>query len=107
MVKVIAYRAGQEPVVEDIPDTLEAMQELVGGYIEGLTIEHTPDGEGLQIICNETGKLNGLTPVAFVPKYQDVICGDFLVSRHDNEGETVDVTEADVQKAREMIRGVL
>ena len=36
----------------DIPNTLQAMQEIVGGYIEAVYI-----GKGVNVICNEEGTL--------------------------------------------------
>lgn len=38
--------------VIDIPNTLQAMQEIVGGYIEAVYI-----GMGVNVICNEEGTL--------------------------------------------------
>ena len=47
---------GHEGHTVIIPNDLGVMQQLVGGYIEAVTIVH-PD---LVIICNEEGKLRGL-----------------------------------------------
>lgn len=50
------YKApGCPPEFRDIPDTLEALQEAVGGRIETVTL--TTDS---CIICNEEGRLQGL-----------------------------------------------
>ena len=38
-----------------IPNTLEALQEAVGGYIETVTLDN-----GLVLICNEEGKLRDM-----------------------------------------------
>lgn len=46
---------GREPYVEHIDNTLEEMQEIVGGYIE--TFGFAQDA---CIVCNEEGKLMGL-----------------------------------------------
>lgn len=40
--------------VREIPDTLEAMQQTVGGYIESVSFEREA------IVCNEQGKILGL-----------------------------------------------
>lgn len=42
--------------VQEIPDTLEAMQAIVGGHIETVT----PFTEPVAIVCNEEGKLQDL-----------------------------------------------
>lgn len=50
------YKApGYAPEVIDIPNTLEALQEKVGGCIETVTF-----ATGAAIICNEEGRLMGL-----------------------------------------------
>jgi hypothetical protein len=50
------YKApGEQPEIIEIPNTLEALQEKVGGYIE--TVPFAPDA---CIICNEEGRLMGL-----------------------------------------------
>ena len=33
-IKIIIKKPNETPFIDSIPDTLEAMQELVGGYIE-------------------------------------------------------------------------
>lgn len=58
---------GCEYVRKEIPNTLEAMQAEVGGYIE--TVRFTSD---CCIVCNEEGRLKGLP-------YNDHILGvDFV-----------------------------
>lgn len=46
---------GKAQEIIDIPNTLEALQEKVGGYIETVTI-----ATDAAIICNEEGRLMGL-----------------------------------------------
>ena len=66
-ITIIAARVGEPLHLEDIDNTLEAMQEFVGGYIEAVTL---PDGK--VIICNEEGKLLGLP-------YNRGFEGDFFI----------------------------
>ena len=56
--KVIVVRPGYDPVVEKIEDTLEAMQTIVGGYIEAVY----PFEDYVALLCNEESKLNGMPP---------------------------------------------
>jgi len=52
----VIYKApGKAPEVIDIPNTLQALQEKVGGYIETVTI-----ATDAAIICNEEGRIMGL-----------------------------------------------
>lgn len=80
-IKVIIKRP--EEVVgreERIDNTLEALQEAVGGYIETLTILRNPD---VIIIMNEDGKLDGSHYNFKVPG--DQIFGDIIVCGRDGE----------------------
>lgn len=52
---LFAARVGEPLHLEDIDNTLEAMQEFVGGYIETVTLE-----DGRVIVCNEEGVILGL-----------------------------------------------
>lgn len=66
-------RLGHE---EDIDNTLEEFQRIVGGNIEAVHI-----GAGAVLICNEEGKLLDLDPSFWVwkPPFQDVICGTAII----------------------------
>lgn len=54
--KVIKIMPGYEPEMSEIENSLAALQQAVGGYIETVTIPRT----GLVVIVNEEGKLLGL-----------------------------------------------
>lgn len=54
--RILKIEPERKPERADIPDTLEAMQEVVDGYIQAVY----PFEEPVALICNEEGKLNGL-----------------------------------------------
>ena len=53
--KAVIKRPGTSPRLIDIENTLEALQEAVGGYIECVNVDHHD-----VVICNEEGRLMGL-----------------------------------------------
>ena len=55
--KVIIKEVGKFPQVKEIENTLDVLKELVGGYIETITLH-----DDIILICNEEGKLQGLPP---------------------------------------------
>lgn len=57
-ISVLLVEPNKYPKMIEIDDTLEAMQAVVGGDIE----EYMPFEDEVAIICNEEGKVNGLTP---------------------------------------------
>lgn len=93
MPRILSVPVGSSPLELTIPRGLEAMQQQVGGYIEMVTLE-----EGIDLVCNEEGKLQGLPANRVIPELRDTIRGDFFISRHDDEGETIDLTDEDVKK---------
>ena len=54
--RILKIKPEHKPERADIPDTLEAMQKVVDGYIQAVY----PFEEPVALICNEEGKLNGL-----------------------------------------------
>lgn len=77
---VLLVEPNQYPKMIEIDDTLEAMQEVVGGDIE----EYMPFEDDVAIICNEEGKVQGLPPNRAIygessREMQDIICGKFFI----------------------------
>lgn len=53
--RVIRKDPGQKPELVEIENTLDALQQAVGGYIE--TVTFSTDAA---VVCNEEGRLRGL-----------------------------------------------
>ena len=53
---ILLIEPGKPPRPTEIPQTLSAMQHLVGGYIQVLS----PFDDPVALVCNEEGKLKGL-----------------------------------------------
>lgn len=98
MMKVLVLSNGQLES-KDIPNTLDALQEIVGGYIEIPYISNDLYKNGIDIIINDEGKLiDGMNKeIAVVEKSTgkvlDIIFGNCIFASHDEEGETVGLTE--------------
>lgn len=73
MIKVLFVPVGKPPEVREIPNTLEAMQGLVGGYIEPIVL-----GDGVLAIVNEEGLVKGLSKNRRLPVGGALIVGDFF-----------------------------
>lgn len=87
-ISVLLVEPGKYPKTIEIEDTLEAMQEVVGGDIE----EYMPFDDEVAIICNEDGKMNGseLNRAVYSKDKQilDVIAGKFFVAYAPFESES-------------------
>lgn len=78
-IEVILVKPMEKAEVVEIADSLEAMQELVGGYIE----EYMPFEDEVAIICNEEGKINGLPLNRGIQdkngRLQEIMAGPFFI----------------------------
>lgn len=95
MIKVIRIPVGSYPFVVELNPVLEALQALVGGG----DIQIVPiSRDGLELVCDEEGKLKGLPANVSIFDGADVVAGDCFLMRHDDEGEPMSVTSADVAR---------
>ena len=83
--------------VREIPNELEAMQELVGGYIETLRL----DGD-LFFIVNEDGKMLGLTPNVVAPNL-DILVGPVLIVADGCDGDFRALTDEEIEFCKEYL----
>ena len=77
---VIKILPGRDPEMADIDNTLKALQQAVGGYIETVTLPRT----GLVAIVNEEGHLLGLPvngALNIGPLVGQLLVGTVLVAR--------------------------
>lgn len=91
-IKCVIQRPGQISEIAEIENTLEAFQEIVGGYIEVM-----PLTERLVLIVNEEGKLKGLEPNMYVNG--DCLVGTVIVTAVDGE-EFRSLTVHEIQAVR-------
>lgn len=80
-ISVLYVEPGEYAKMIEIEDTLEAMQKLVGGYIEQSKLL---DDSAVSIICNEEGKFNGMRPNRAIfsegkEEIIDIVFGPFFV----------------------------
>ena len=66
-----------------VSNTLKNLQNLVGGYIETVTLREKTDSDSIVIICNEEGLINGLQYNCTIAGHQ--LFGDIVVVGIDGE----------------------
>lgn len=78
-ISVLFVQPNKYPKMVKIEDSLEAMQQLVGGDIE----EYMPFDDEVALVCNAEGKINGLPPNRAVYNAQhqmiEIMAGDFFI----------------------------
>lgn len=97
LLTVIVCRVGQPAVVEQIAPGLKPMQDIVGGYIECVRLEGTPFEHGIDLWCDEEFLLKDYKPNRIIGPSL-TIHGDFFIAAHDDEGETLGLTDAEVAR---------
>ena len=78
--RILLISPGKEPVSTTIDDSLSSMQAVVGGLIQAVY----PFDEPVALVCNDEGKLLGLTPNRALRhpetgEIYDIVCGDFFL----------------------------
>lgn len=105
-ISVLLVEPNKYPKMIEIDDTLEVMQEVVGGDIE----EYMPFEDEVAIICNEEGKITGMAPNRAVYEENsremlDIICGKFFVAYAPFEAERFQSLPPDLaEKYREKFK---
>ena len=80
---------------QEIDNTLEALQKIVGGYIEIPYLSETLAENGIDVIINDEGKfIEGLRAEIAIVKdgtneVLDVVMGNCIFASHNDEGDTV------------------
>ena len=76
---VLVVEPMKKPYTKEIDGSLESMQELVGGTIQAVY----PFVDQVALVCNDEGKLLGLTPNRLLKDAKgepyDMVCGTFFL----------------------------
>lgn len=89
VIKVLKVKPHEHPEVYMLKNTLEAMQEAVGGYIDIVGLD-----DNVCILLNDEGKLIGLEGNRRIGS--DIIVGDFFVCGSDEEGNLTSLSEEEL-----------
>lgn len=92
-IKIVVKKPGCISTIATIPNTLNAMQGLVHGYIETVTL-----GNGLVLIMDEEGRLKGRS-ANIETKLFGTIVGTVLVTAADGD-RFISLTPEQIQTAR-------
>lgn len=97
----------------DIGTGLEELQKIVGGYIEIPFLSRVFRDHAIDMIINEEGKfIEGLkAEIAIVDeehgKILDIVYGNCIFASHDNEGNTIGLTDEQVKVVEEELETVI
>lgn len=101
VLKILVKEPHKEPYVKEIEHSLEAMQNIVGGYIECVEM---PVIRGVDLFVNEEGKLDKLEGNFWLPEYEDCVVGTcYMVGYDEEECDSVDITDKQIAECKKYI----
>lgn len=92
-IKVVAQNPGEISRIVTVPNTLEALQELVGGHIE---VHHISGS--LLLVMDEEGRLKGLPENVRCVQYGTIVGPVFITADKDEDFRSL--TPEEIQTAR-------
>lgn len=96
MIRVVIANPGDEPQVKEIENSLEAFQQVVGGYVEGHGV-----GNWMTLFVNEEGVIRRMT---YNRKVHGVrFFGPMLIAGMDENGDQVSLTPEQTAQAVQML----
>ena len=104
-IKVLALLPMELPKEIDLDNTLEAMQNFVGGLIECITLSDT--GSEVTLVCNDEGKLLGLPLNRPLWDGADVLAGPGFLAGYDNEGNMTSLPQSAMDFYKEKFRAFI
>ena len=92
---------------KEIDNSLKALQNEVGGYIEIPSFSRKLSENNIDMIINEEGKVNRLQPQLAIyqdNKIVDVICGNIIFASANKDGETIGLTDEQIEVVKEVLK---
>ena len=107
-IQVVVVEPMKSPYKKTIPNTLDAMNDLVDGYIEIITIGKTETGGTIAITLNEEGKLLKLpmNKVIHGKNGADVLVGTFFITAYNMKGDNTSLSDADCDRMIKKFKGM-
>ena len=100
-IKVLVKPVNEKPYITEISNNLASLQKIVGGLIEIVAFAN-----GIDMIVNEEGKMNGSKPNFYYSRngYTDLIFGDVLFTGVNYaEGTQESLTDGQIQYVLESL----
>ena len=96
---VVVVEPGKKPYKKVIPNSLDSMKEIVGGWIENVFIGETKMGARVGIVLNEEGKLIGLPANRRIhfQRGSDTLVGNLFITAYNMQGDNVTLTDAEAE----------
>jgi hypothetical protein len=107
-IQIVVVEPMKKPYKKTIPNTLEAMQEIVAGYIEILPFGKTESGGNLAITLNEEGKMVNLPFNRKVngKTFSDILVGTFFITAFNMQGDNISLDDLQCERLMKRFLGL-
>jgi hypothetical protein len=96
-IQIVVVEPNKKPYKKLIPNKLESMNEIVGGYIEIVNLGKTKSGARLAITLNEEGKLCDLPFNRRIVDF-DILVGAFFITAYNLQGDNISLSNDECEK---------
>lgn len=93
IVRMLLVRVGSDPIDVEMEEKLSELQRIVGGYVEAVAI--AVGDRGFVVLCNEDGRRLNLPSNRWIAGLGAIV-GDFLITKHGDEGSFASLTDEEV-----------
>lgn len=107
-IQVVVVEPMKQPYNKTIPNTLEAMQDIVEGSIEILPFGKTETGGNLAITLNESGKLDNKPFNRKVNgrRFTDVLVGTIFITAFNMQGDNISLSDEQCERMKKRFQGL-
>jgi hypothetical protein len=107
-IQVVVVEPMKAPYKKTIKNNLDAMKEIVEGYIEVLPIGRTETGGNIILTLNEEGKLMNLpmNKILVGRGGHDILVGTFFISASNMQGDNITLNDAECEKLIKRFKGM-
>jgi hypothetical protein len=108
MIQIVVVEPSKTPYKKVIANDLAEFQNIVGGYIEILTIGKTETGGSIAITLNEEGKMTNLPFNRRIigRSLSDVLVGTFFLTAYNMQGDNITLSDADCKRLIKKFNGL-
>lgn len=99
VIQILVVEPHTEPYVKEVQNDLDALQSLVGGYLDSRNLD-----DGVVLLCNEneSNHQGFSTNAAHIDRHK--LTGTFFLAGHDGKGEFISLSDEQIEKFTQLLQ---
>ncbi len=102
--KVVIKEPNKDMEVKNIKSNLKTLQNIVGGYIEGIYLSDKLSKNMIFAYGDEEAKFKNKKPNFWIYNQIDLVCGTAIFCKDNGKGEETDLTDNDIELIKEFLK---